>query len=133
MSVNLSPARPAEDNNGLEALHDLLMKPNVEPIVAVVVMNRTKRVFGDADTEDSDYPVMRFSAIEPVLDAEEKAMVVDLLDRIRSKRTGKQALDLGALEDSEAEFEAAAPEPEAEAPADEVAKKRTARKPKAGA
>lgn len=128
MSVNLSPARPAEDNNGLEALHDLLMKPDADPIVAVVVMTRTKRVFGDSDGEASDYPVMRFSAIEPILDADAKKTVVELLEQTRTERTGKQALDLGALESDDAEFEAAAPTP----PADEVAKKRTSRKPKAG-
>lgn len=130
MAVNLSPARPAEDNNGLEALHDLLMKPDADPILSIVVYTRTKRVFGDSDGEASDYPVVRASAIEPVLEPETKKQLLEILEQLRAKRTGKEALDLGALEDSEAEFEAAAPEP---APADEVATKRRARKPKAGA
>lgn len=128
MSVNLSPARPAEENNGLEALHDLLMKPTADPIVAVVVITRTKRVFGDAESEDSDYPVVRFSSIEPILEESVREQAVALLEAARSRRSGKQTLDLGVAEESaDAVFEDAAP-----APADEVAKKRTTRK-KAGA
>jgi hypothetical protein len=125
MGVQFSPARPAEGNNGLDDLHDALMKPTADPIVAVVVITRTKRVFGDADTEDADYPVVRFTRVEP-LAGDEAAEALSLLENAHAARTGKQALDLPATEDSDAEFEAAAP------PVDEVAAKR-GRKPKAGA
>lgn len=112
MSIQFSPARPSEDNNGLEPLHDLLMRPTADPIVAVVVIDRTKRVFGDADTEDSDYPVVRFTRVEPMLEGPARDAALELLNAAYDARGGKAALDLPAVEPDEvadAEFEAAAP------------------------
>jgi hypothetical protein len=117
MAIQFSPARPSEENNGLEPLHDLLMKPTAEPIVAVVIIDRTKRVFGDSDSEDADYPVVRFTRVEPMLEGAARDAALELLNAAYDARGGKAALDLPVVDD----------EP---APADEVAAKRS-RKPKA--
>lgn len=111
MGIQFSPARPAEGDNGLEDLHDALMRPTADPIVAVVVVTRTKRVFGDADTEDADYPVVRFTRVEPMLDGDDHDAALRLLEAAHARRTGRQALDLPAVEDADAAFDAAAPEP----------------------
>jgi hypothetical protein len=100
MTINFSLARPNEESNGLEPLHDALMKPHAEPVVAVVVIHRTKRVFGDSDSDDADYPVVRFSAVEPVFEGDREA-ALELLERAKAARSGKQALDLPAVEGAE--------------------------------
>lgn len=95
MAVQISPARPSEEYNGLEAIHDALMKPSPEPVVAVVVIERTKQVFVDSDAED--YPVVRFSRIEPILSAEDQIAATEILERAASAR-GQAALDFGGDE-----------------------------------
>lgn len=101
MSVQLSPAKPAEDHNGLEALADELMKADVaEPVVVVGVLARTKRVLGDSDSEDSDYPVLRWARIEPVLEGDREAAVA-MADAALAARSGKAALEMPAEEGAE--------------------------------
>lgn len=94
MAVQISQGKPADEVNGLSALHDKLMETEAEPIVAVVVFNRTKRVFGDSDSEDSDYPVLRMTAIEPILEADDLQTVQAALESARVARTGQEQLDL---------------------------------------
>lgn len=91
MSVQFSPARPAEELNGIDALKDRLMKPAADPIVAVVVFARTKRV--EVDGEAEDYPVVRMTHIEPVF-SEDLVQVTHILERARVARTGKEQLDM---------------------------------------
>lgn len=95
MSVQFSPARPAEELNGIDALKDRLMKPAADPIVAVVVFARTKRVEVDGDAED--YPVVRMTHIEPLF-SEDLVQVTHMLERARVARTGKEQLDMPAQE-----------------------------------
>jgi hypothetical protein len=92
--VQISQGQPAEDVNGLGALHDDLMKPEAESVVAVVVFERTKRVFGDSDAEDADYPVVRMTAIEPLTDETARTDAVAAMESARVARTGQQTLDI---------------------------------------
>lgn len=108
MTVQFSNGRPSDELNGVEALHDDLMGTNDPgPILVVAVLQRTKRVLTDADTDD--YPVIRISRIEPVREAD-REQTQAILDAAFTERTGKEQLDMPA-EDSDAAFEAAAPEP----------------------
>lgn len=91
MAVTFSGQRPGEELNGLEELHDKFMQPDVEDVIAVVVVRRAKRVLPD---DKDGYPVVRFARIEPVAvdDVDEaKAM----LERAYAARGGNEALDLG--------------------------------------
>jgi hypothetical protein len=103
MAVQISQGKPADEVNGLGALHDELMENESEPIVAVVIFNRTKRVFGDSDAEDADYPVLRMTAIEPLLDEEARSAALAALEAARVGRTGQEELDLSGSEEEEEE------------------------------
>jgi hypothetical protein len=100
MKVQISQGQPAEEVNGLGAQHDALMTPEAEPIVAVVIFARTKRVFGDSDSDDADYPVVRMTAIEPLTDEDARAAALASLESARVGRTGQEALDLGDDDDN---------------------------------
>lgn len=97
MGIQLSGQVPAEEYNGLEALHDELMADVVEDVVAVVIFRRAKRVLPD----DKDaYPILRIARVEAIRGAEEDA-ARELLDDAYKARTGNEALDLSGLDDEE--------------------------------
>lgn len=97
MGIQLSGQVPAEEYNGLEALHDELMADVVDDVVAVVVFRRAKRVLPD----DKDaYPILRIARVEVVpKDDEESAR--ELMNDAYKARTGNAALDMSALDDED--------------------------------
>jgi hypothetical protein len=89
MGIQLSGQVPAEEYNGLEAMHDVLMEDVVDDVVAVVVFRRAKRVLPD----DKDaYPILRIARVEVVSGAGEDT-ARELLDSAYKVRTGNEALD----------------------------------------
>lgn len=99
MGIQLSGQVPAEEYNGLEALHDALMADVVDDVVAVVVFRRAKRVLPD----DKDaYPILRIARVEAIQGAGEDAARA-LLDEAYKARTGNEALDMSALDDEDGE------------------------------
>jgi hypothetical protein len=94
MKVQIAQGQPAEELNGLGELRDELMKPDAKPIVAVVTFVRTKRVFGDTEDDDGDYPVVRMAAIEPLLDETAEADALGAQTAARVARTGQETLDI---------------------------------------
>lgn len=90
MTVELTPAKPSDENNGLALHADDLMKAHPKPILAVVVIERIKRVLPDGERDP--YPVVRFTRIEPVL-ADDVDAVTAAMERAASVR-GQAQLDM---------------------------------------
>jgi hypothetical protein len=92
MTVQIQPARPKDQHNGLEAIEqEILDAPRGETVTAIVTYERKKRV-EDEDKEET-YPVMRVRHIEPILgDARADAELLQL--NAYRKRTGENELDL---------------------------------------
>lgn len=92
MTVQIQPARPKEQHDGLQALEAEIIKANKgETITAIVTYERVKRV---EDEQLGDYyPVMKIRHIEPILgDARAKAEEIQMA--AYSARTGENELDL---------------------------------------
>lgn len=99
MGIQLSGQVPAEEYNGLEALHDTLMADVVDDVVAVVVFRRAKRVLPD----DKDaYPILRIARVEAIQGAG-VGTARELLESAYKARTGNEALDLSSLDDEDVE------------------------------
>ncbi|GAA4762312.1 hypothetical protein [Microbacterium gilvum] len=96
MTVQFSGQRPGAELNGLEDLHDDLMKADAEDVLVVGIVRRAKRVLNDE--KDEQYPVVRFARVEPVLDDAGRKTVQQLLDQAYRARTGNEALDLPEVE-----------------------------------
>lgn len=88
MTVQIQPAKPKDQHNGLVNIEDdILSAPKGETITAIVTYERVKRV------EDETYPVLRVRHIEPILgDLKEKADALKL--EAYTLRTGENELDL---------------------------------------
>lgn len=91
MGIQLSGQVPAEEYNGLEALHDDLMADVVEDVVAVVVFRRAKRVLPD---DKEPYPILRIARVEAVTGEHAEAARF-LLEGAYKLRTGNERLDFG--------------------------------------
>lgn len=92
MTVQVQPARPKDQFNGLEAIEaEILAAPRGETILAIVQYERKKRV-EDEDREET-YPVLRVRHIEPVL-GELAEQVRGLLEVAYKARTGEDQLEL---------------------------------------
>lgn len=97
MGIQLSGQVPAEEYNGLEALHDELMADVVDDVVAVVVFRRAKRVLPD---DKEPYPILRIARVEAIQGSSEDTARA-LLDDAYKARTGNEALDMSALDDED--------------------------------
>lgn len=101
MTVQISPAKPAEPHNGLADIEtDILNAPHGELLTAIVTFQRTKRV--EDEVKQENYPVVRMTHIEPITSAETLAQVKALQVSAYQVRTGETALDLGSIDDEEA-------------------------------
>jgi hypothetical protein len=95
MAVQIQPAKPAEQFNGLVAIEaDILKADPHEKIVAIVTYERVKRVEDEAN--DDYYPVLKVKHIEPILgNLTEEALALQL--RAYQARTGENELDFTAV------------------------------------
>lgn len=91
MAIKWSSKKPAEDLNGLEALHDEFMQPEPEDVVVIAIARRAGRHLPDGD---EPYPEVRFARIEPVLGADDKLAALAMVERAYQARTHNEALDM---------------------------------------
>jgi len=98
MTVQIQPARPKDQHNGLEALEQGLIKDHSQTVTAVVTYGVAKVV--DDIKKDEQYPVLYAMHIEPILgDAREQAQALQVA--AYQKRTGESQLDLDFEGDAE--------------------------------
>jgi hypothetical protein len=99
MAVQIQPAKPAEQFNGLVAIEsDILKADRHEKIFAIVTYERVKRV--EDETNDDYYPVLKVKHIEPVLgDLTHEAEQLQL--QAYQARTGASELDFSAVTEKE--------------------------------
>lgn len=100
MTVQIQPAKPKDQHNGLAAIEADILKANKgDTITAIVTYERVKRV--EDESKDDYYPVLRVRHIEPCLgDLRERADELKLL--AYQARTGENELDLN-FDDAESE------------------------------
>lgn len=92
MTVQIQPAKPKDQHNGLAAIEaDILKADKGDTITAIVTYERVKRV--EDESKDDYYPVLRVRHIEPILgDLREKADELKLT--AYQARTGENELHL---------------------------------------
>jgi hypothetical protein len=105
MTVQIQPAKPKDEHNGLVDIEtQILNAPRGEKVYGIVTYERVKRV--EDESKDETYPVLRVRHIEPILgDLEEQA--IDLQGAAYKLRTGQDTLDLEFNGDDDDENEAA--------------------------
>lgn len=91
MSVQIQPARPKDQFNGLESMEADILKSTGEEVTAVVTYF-VKKVTTDVESGES-YPVMRMKHIEPIRTAEALEQVRLLAAAAYTHRTGETELD----------------------------------------
>lgn len=100
MTVQVQPAKPKDQLNGLESLESELIADHEQEVVAVVTYGVAKIV--DDLKKDEQYPVLYVKSIEPVRgDLEERA--VGLREEAYKVRTGEGQLDFDGLSQPEGE------------------------------
>lgn len=93
MTVQIQPARPKDQHNGLADLEaEILKAEKGHTITAIVTYERVKRV-EDEQTDDY-YPVLKVRHIEPLNDAAAIASAQALQTAAYATRTGEEELDL---------------------------------------
>lgn len=93
MAVQIQPAKPKDQHNGLVAIEDeILGAVKGETITAIVTYERVKRV--EDESKDETYPVLRVRHIEPIVSAEALAQARALQMAAYQARTGENELDL---------------------------------------
>ena len=93
MAVKISSKLPNEDRSGLDLLHgDLVKYPaNRHLIIAVVDCARTTI---DHEGELEQYtPTAGVLFVEPVIAAEDRELVTEVMERLRAERLGTDTLD----------------------------------------
>ena len=97
MTVQIQPAKPAEQFNGLVAIEpDIMKAPPHEKIIAIVTYERAKRV--EDETKDEYYPVLKVKHIEPILgDLREQASALQL--SAYQSRTGENELNFDGIDE----------------------------------
>lgn len=87
MTVKLSAALPKEfDANGMERLHrDLVTHPEDRHLIVMVVDTARKVIDYAAGGEVT--PVAGVLFIEPIRDADDVAVVLDIMQRVQAERT----------------------------------------------
>lgn len=98
MGVQVQPAKPKDQLNGLEALESELLGDHEQTVVAVVTYRVAKIV--DDLKKDEQYPVLYIASIEPVRgELEEQAL--SLREQAYKARTGEDQLDLDFAPEAE--------------------------------
>lgn len=98
MTVQIQPARPKDQHNGLEALEHDLLEDHGQTVTAVVTYAVAKIV--DDLKKDEQYPVLYAKHIEPILGADMDAAIA-LQQAAYKVRTGEDQLDLDFAEESD--------------------------------
>lgn len=102
MTVQIQPARPKDQHNGLEALeHELLEEPG-QTVTAIVTYAVAKVV--DDLKKDEQYPVLYAKHIEPIL-GDEREQAEALQQAAYKARTGQDQLDLDFADEAGEEGE----------------------------
>lgn len=102
MTVQIQPARPKDQHNGLADLEaEILKAEKGHTITAIVTYERVKRV-EDEQTDDY-YPVLKVRHIEPINDAPSIVQAQALQAAAYSTRTGETELDLNFEPDADGE------------------------------
>ncbi len=98
MTVQIQPARPKDQHNGLEELESALLADHGQTVTAIVTYGVAKIV--DDLKKEEQYPVLYAKHIEPILgDAREQA---EALQAAAYKvRTGENELDLDFAPDDD--------------------------------
>ena len=98
MTVQIQPARPKDQHNGLENLeHDLL--DDHQQTVTAIVTYAVAKVVDDLKKEER-YPVLYVKHIEPILGADTDAAIA-LQQAAYKVRTGEDQLDLDFADEAE--------------------------------
>ncbi|MEX1078918.1 MAG: hypothetical protein WED09_07405 [Homoserinimonas sp.] len=93
MTVQIQPAKPKDQHNGLAAIEeDILGAKKGETITAIVTFERVKRV--EDESKDETYPVLRMRHIEPIRTEEALGEAQALQLAAYQSRTGEIELDL---------------------------------------
>lgn len=91
MTVQIQPAKPKDEHNGLADLEDRILA-NPHDTITVVTTYVVKKITEDVETGER-YPVLKAKHIEPIVgDLASKA--VELQSEAYKKRTGAEELDL---------------------------------------
>ena len=102
MTVQIQPARPKDQHNGLEALEHDLLDDNTQTVTAIVTYAVAKVV--DDLKKDEQYPVLYVKHIEPILgEAREEAEALQVA--AYKARTGQDQLDLDFADEADEEGE----------------------------
>lgn len=93
MTVQIQPAKPKDEHNGLAAIEDqILGAAKGETITAIVTYERVKRV--EDESKDETYPVLKVRHIEPILGLTDRDKATELQRAAYKLRTGTEELDL---------------------------------------
>lgn len=97
MAVQIQPAKPKDQHNGLVDLEaEILRAEKGHQVVAVVTYERVKRV--EDESKDETYPVLRVKHIEPITGAESLEAVRALQLSAYQHRTGENELDFDGVD-----------------------------------
>lgn len=91
MTVQIQPAKPKDEHNGLADIEDQILA-NPHQTITVITTYVVKKITEDVETGDR-YPVLKAKHIEPVLGTVE-ASAVELQQEAYKLRTGAEELDL---------------------------------------
>lgn len=96
MTVQIQPAKPKDQHNGLADIEArLLAEPSLE-VTAVVTYAVAKVV--DDKKKDEVYPVVYAKHIEPILDESARSEAADIQLTAYRTRTGEEELDFSDIE-----------------------------------
>lgn len=93
MGVKLSSKLPDADRSGLDVLQGELVRHPESRHLVVAVIDCARTTVDHGDNGDTYTPTAGVLFIEPVLDAEDVATVVEILGRIRAERVDGGTLD----------------------------------------
>jgi len=99
MAVQIQPAKPKDQHNGLVALEQSLLEDTSMQVTAVVTYRMAKVV--EDIKKDETYPVVFVQHIEPITDASALATVQQLQAAAYQVRTGETELDFGGSDEPE--------------------------------
>jgi hypothetical protein len=91
MTVQIQPAKPKDEHNGLADIEDRVLA-NPHETVTVITTYVVKKITEDVETGER-YPVLKAKHIEPVL-GDHEATAITLRDAAYKARTGAEELDL---------------------------------------
>ncbi len=96
MTVQIQPAKPKDEHNGLAAIEAKLLDEPYLEVMAIVTYAVAKVV--DDKKKDEVYPVVYAKHIEPILETDPRAAAAKLQLEAYRLRTGENELDFGDLE-----------------------------------